>query len=320
MKKDVSGIKKPQEALVLTENYFNNRFVSSRDFLTEANFQEISKTKLKDFYPLTFSQKRLYNSNNNSNSTTLGILFVIKLAPSKIKNILNKLIEIHSSLRYVFQYIDGKMVGSILDNQTITIETERSSFDVQTLVDNYYNTFDLLNGPLIHTKIVFLEGESSLLLLDIHNLAFDKISIKIFLQDFFNLYNEKEINKHSMQYIDYASFEYDFLNSNKSNLYDKFWKDKFKNQDFALLNLPYDFPLSDKKSYEGETINLELSKDYLEQIQNIAKKINISTYSVLLSCLYILLYKYTNKSDIIIGMPFDGRCFKDSNNLTRKLL
>lgn len=308
MKKDVSNL-----------NYFNNHFVSIQDLLTEDGFQEISKTGIKDFYPLSFSQKRLYSSNNNSDSTTLGILFNTKLAPSKIENILNKLIKVHSSLRYVFKYMDGKTVVSILDNQTITIETERSSFDVQTLVDNYYNTFDLKNGPLLHAKIVFLEDGLSLVLLNIHNIVFDELSIKIFLKDFFTLYNEKELDNLSLEYADYTSWEDNFLNSDKSKSYDEFWKNKFKNQDFAILNLPYDFPLDNSKLYVKEEINLELSKEYLNNVQTISKENNISIYSVLLSCLYILLYKYSTKSDITIGLPYDGRYFAGSYDIIRKL-
>lgn len=299
MKKDVSNL-----------NYFNNSFVSSADLSKAVNFREIPVSPLKDFYPLTFSQRRIYNSNDNSNNTILGILFGTKLAPSKIQNILNKLIQIHSSLRCVFKYMDGKTVSSILDNQTITIETERSSFDVQTLVDNYYNSFDLTNGPLLHSKIVFLENGSSLLLLDIHNIALDKISIKVFLEDFFALYNEKEITEHSLEYRDYAVFEDNFLNSDLSKSCDNFWMGKFKNQDFTKLNLPYDFTSS--KSYASEKVDLELSKDYLEKVENLAKSLNSSNYLILLSCLYILLYKYTSKPEITIGTFFDGRCFKDA--------
>lgn len=212
--------------------------------------------------------------------------------------------------------MDGKTVGSILDNQTITIETERSSFDVQTLVDNYYNTFDLTNGPLIHAKIIFIEDGSSLLLLDIHNIALDKISIKVFLEDFFALYDEKQISNRSLEYHDYAVFEDNFLNSDLSKSCDNFWMSKFKTQDFAKLNLPYDFDSS--SSYVSQKIDLELSREYLKMVEDLAKSLNSSNYLVLLSCLYILLYKYTSKCEIIIGMPFDGRCFNDSLNITRK--
>lgn len=60
MKKDVSNL-----------NYFNNGFVSSTDLPKIVSFREIPVSPLKDFYPLTFSQKRIYNSSDNSSSTTI---------------------------------------------------------------------------------------------------------------------------------------------------------------------------------------------------------------------------------------------------------
>lgn len=72
MKKDVSNL-----------NYFNNSFVSSTDLLKAVNFREIPVFPPKDFYPLTFSQKRIYNSNDNSNSTTVRNSVWHKTCPIK---------------------------------------------------------------------------------------------------------------------------------------------------------------------------------------------------------------------------------------------
>lgn len=60
MKKDVSNL-----------DYFNNSFVSSTDLPKAVTFREIAVSPLKDFYPLTFSQKRIYNLSDNFNSTTV---------------------------------------------------------------------------------------------------------------------------------------------------------------------------------------------------------------------------------------------------------
>lgn len=47
-------------------------------------------------------------------------------------------------------------------------------------------------------------------------------------------------------------------------------------------------------------VNIELSKDKFENIENIAKTNNISSSSIFLACLYILLYKFSYNSNIII--------------------
>ena len=46
-------------------------------------------------------------------------------------------------------------------------------------------------------------------------------------------------------------------------------------------------------SKSQETVSLAVSKNFFENVENIAKENNVSNYSVFLSAIYILLYKYT---------------------------
>lgn len=323
MKKDVYGLIEPQGANMLAGKYFLNRFISVSDFSsTEVSNQKIFKVEKKEDYPLSYNQKRIYYANeklddkNTDYNITFGILFKNKIAPSKIQNILDKLIQTHSVFRTVFKYENGVPVQSILEDQEITIDIERSSLDVQELVDSFSSHFDLeKNAPIINAKIVFLENDSSLLLINTHKIALDEISLDIFLRDFFMLYNGKEIDKNDINYIDYTAWEDKFLKSDKVEIYENFWLSKFRNKDLTTLNLPYDNPVDTTKSLKREETSIELSKDYFENIENIAKENNISSYSVFLACVYVLLYRYTFKSDIIVGVPFVGRNFKEIQNI-----
>ena len=79
--------------------------------------------------------------------------------------------------------------------------------------------------------------------------------------------------------------------------------------------MPYDYPLTNVKTYKGEKVSLTLSKDEFESFESFAKMQNISTYSVFLTALYVLLYKYTSQTDIVIGGPFAGRSFQEVQKL-----
>lgn len=138
MKKDVFGLNEPQEATLLSCKNFNNHFVSISDFLTEIEYKEVFKTEQKSSYPISLSQKRIYNLVNNSNikstdySTTFGILFGVKLAPSKIQNILDELVKTHSSFRTIFKYENDEISQVVLENSNVTLEIERSSLDTRS--------------------------------------------------------------------------------------------------------------------------------------------------------------------------------------------
>ena len=107
--------------------------------------------------------------------------------------------------------------------------------------------------------------------------------------------------------------------SDKLKKYEEFWLSKFKEQDFTALNLPYDYPLSNVKSYNGDKISFNLPKEIFENIEVIAKINNISVYSVFLATLYVLLYKYTMQNSIVVGSPFAGRSFSEVQELVRNV-
>ena len=205
----------------------------------------------------------------------------------------------------------GEIVQKILPHAKIKLEVEALSENAQDLVDRFPKPFDLSKAPLLRAKLCNLNNSRSLLLIDSHHIVIDGTSLNIILRDFYKLYNGEELKENDLKYADYAVWEKYFVNSDKIKPYEEFWSNKFKGQEFTALNLPYDYPLSNIKSFKGEKLNLTLSKEQFSKIENTAKANNVSNYSIFLTALYILLYKYTSQNDIIVGSPFAGRSFKE---------
>ena len=283
--------------------------------------EEITKAPESASYPLSCAQSRIYYANTVALNEKIlynvsgGLLFNTVLDSSKVQESLNKLIKLHSSFRTIFKYENGELAQSILDDVSIDLEVEESSKDVQSLVDKFPKPFDLAKAPLLHAKLYILDNSKSLLLLDSHHIIVDGTSLSIIFDDFCKLYNGEKLEEHNLRYVDYSVWEKEFLSSDKIKSFEEYWENKFKNFDFESLNLPYDYPLSNVKSYSGDKISISLDKNEFKALEDIAKTNNISSYSVFLSALYILLYKYTGQNDIVIGSPFAGRSFKEVQNL-----
>ena len=54
-------------------------------------------------------------------------------------------------------------------------------------------------------------------------------------------------------------------------------------------------------------MHINLDEDITLQVNELAKSLNSTPYIVLLCVYYILLYKYSNQSDIVVGTPVIGR-------------
>ncbi len=311
---------------ISVKDIFDNPIIENlSDFISQNNTTErksiIPRTPDRDFYPLSYAQKRIYFANTvalNDNivyNVSGGILFDEILDKDKVQNALNKLLQLHPSFRTVFKYENGEIVQSIVNNVSIKLDVEKSSLDVQTIVDSFPKSFDLAKSPLLRAKLVYINDSSSILLLDSHHIVIDGTSLAIIFDDFCKLYNGENIQENNLRYVDYAIWENDFLASDSVKPIESFWNNKFNGLEFTALNLPYDFPLSNVKSYNGDKLTLSMDKDDFHTLENIAKKNNVSAYSVFLAALYVLLYKYTSQDDIILGSPFAGRNFKEIQDI-----
>lgn len=69
--------------------------------------------------------------------------------------------------------------------------------------------------------------------------------------------------------------------------------------------MPTQFERSSSRNFAGSNIYDRL--DNMAQIEDFCKKNNVTPYMFMLSCFYILLYKYTMQNDITIGSPIAGR-------------
>lgn len=216
----------------------------------------ISKAATATSYPLSYAQKRIYYASTISGKDSVvyntcgGFLFNSILDVNKVTTALNKLAKIHPSFRTIFTYDSGELVQSVLDNVSITLETEHTSANPQELVDNFPKPFDLSKAPLLRAKLCILDNSKSLLMLDSHHIILDGTSFAVVFRDFCKAYNDEDLSSPELDYTDYAVWEKEFLSSPEFENINTFWVNKFKDKEFTPLNLPYDYPLSNIKSFK----------------------------------------------------------------------
>ncbi|WP_157128227.1 condensation domain-containing protein, partial [Brevibacillus parabrevis] len=91
------------------------------------------------------------------------------------------------------------------------------------LIRQFVRPFDLRVGPLFRVKAVRLGTDEHLLLLDMHHIIADGISLQIVLQEFAALYEGKSLEPLPMQYKDYANWQCKRRETLQSQ--EKYWLD-----------------------------------------------------------------------------------------------
>ncbi|MCC2647187.1 MAG: amino acid adenylation protein, partial [Rickettsiaceae bacterium] len=331
-----------QESLSANDKQFiiNNKteliyLLSNNNILTYQDCFGILKSNISK---LSFSQERLWFISQYDNSIpvyNIPRIYKLKIGVNvtHIKNSITKIVDEHEVLRTL-------IISDTLGNNKLSINK-----DVSDHIFNVYhlNSLEDLNiqiktelsyifnlaeeNPirvcfyhLVNKKTQIKEIYMSIIF---HHIAADGWSMGIFsyeLSKFYNAYSKDEMalikeNKNYLpiQYKDYATWQYYYLQGELLNKQLNFWKNYLAK--YEQLNLPTDFPRPKEIDYVGNELNLILDKNLSVRLRHIAISNDISLYSLLLGGWYLLLNIYSNQSDILIGSVMANRRYANVDNI-----
>ena len=280
--------------------------------LTKKTVIAIKATDKKEYYPASSVQKRIFYATQTDENSILyniagGLLLNKKPNISKLEKCLQQLINRHSSLRTYFAFKDGELVQKVVDNVNFKLEVEEKIWkEKDKIINEFIKPFDLLKPLLFRIKLVLFENEKAMLLIDIHHSISDGTSLSIFLNELSTLYNDGTLEDKQIEYKDFVVWENNYLKSQAYQEDKEYWKEQFTSE-LPILDMPGTMQRPSKQSFEGNSYQIKLDDEFSKKLLNVAKEQNVTPYMLLLSAYYILLYKYSGESDIIVGTPVINR-------------
>lgn len=296
---------------------------------TQNIYLSIKPAEKKEFYPLSSAQMRVYITEKlrevqSSYNVSNVILVEGKLDYSRLESAFRELVNRHEMLRTSFHMVEGEPVQHIHEHMDFRVHYSEdlqhynSVEELQHIIGNviyeFVKPFDLAKAPLFRVEMVKLGDEKHLLLVDMHHIISDAVSVNIITEEFIHLYNQEKLPKLKLQYKDYAVWQKERVHEDAVKRQEEYWLDVFKGE-IPVLKLPTDFPRPLVLSSEGKSITHETGIELLNQLKEIAQNNGVSLYMVLFSAFNILLSKYTCQEDIIVGTPVAGRPHQDLENI-----
>ncbi len=304
--------------LTLREFFVRTTIAELAEFVEENCSLQKEETALftpvtRDFYPLSAAQERMYilseleNHSTNYNATS-AITLLGAIDIQKIERVFQKIIARHDILRTAFVKIDGSVKQKVLDKVEFHVETvEAAPEQLVKQVEACIRKFDLSAPPLIRVCLIKTEAERHVLVLDLHHIVSDGVSTNVITEEFINLYQGNELAVPALQYKDYAVWEKeDTAYSNMLHKQEEFWKKQLADE-IESISLPYDYERPQVKKTDGARIYFEVEKEKVNTLKHFARKQNTRLYHVLFSSYYLLLYKYSRQSKIVIGTAMANR-------------
>ncbi|WP_434301843.1 non-ribosomal peptide synthetase, partial [Clostridium botulinum] len=281
-------------------------------------YSKIEKVEEKEYYEASSAQKRMYmlqQFDKDSTAYNMPAVFELegKVDKDKIEETFRKLTERHEALRTYFETLDGEIIQRLQNNHEFKLQYRNTSGSIEDILNIFVRPFDLGKAPLFRIELIE-NREKIYLLMDMHHIISDGLSMSILINDFTEVYGGKTLEPLKLQYKDFAVWQNNFLKSEDMKKQEEYWINRFSDE-IPVLNMPTDYERPAMQSFEGDSVSFELSEDTTLKLRKLTRETGTTMHMVLLSAFNILLSKYSGQEDIVIGTPIAGRPHGDLQNI-----
>ncbi|MFB6456951.1 amino acid adenylation domain-containing protein [Chitinophaga sp. Hz27] len=257
----------------------------------------------RNFAPVAPVQKTLYYNwerDKTDIAYNIPVAFDIKgdIDTTRLQECFQQLLQRHDVFRMSFHLEDQPVMQVHKDVGFVLSEISCEPADLPSLVQ----PFDLHQAPLCRAHLITTATSQKILFLDIHHIISDGISVSLLIEELFDLYAGNTLVPVSTSYQDYTAWRH----ATSYIVQRDYWQQKLAGP-LPVLNLPADYQRPVVFSPKGEKLAFGLKPSTVYGLRQLAQKADC-TLQVLLFFIYkILLQKYTQQQDIIIGIPVAGR-------------
>ena len=286
------------------------------------------RTKGREHRPFTlsFTQQRLWFMDQLEPGTSaynirLGFSLKGKLDVAALEQSINEIVRRHESLRTSFSAVNGQPVQIIVPGRTISIQqvdisnlpaSRRLAVAEALAFQEGQRSFDLQRDLLCRARLVRLESDLQHFLLTMHHIISDGWSMELFYRELTTLYEafssgqSSELTELTLQYVDYAQWQRDWLQGEVLDEHLGYWKRRLAGAP-ALLELTTDRPRTATQTYRGRRESLVLSKQLTDGLRAFSLSEGATLFMTLLAAFKALLYRYSGQTDVVVGTPVANR-------------
>jgi amino acid adenylation domain-containing protein/non-ribosomal peptide synthase protein (TIGR01720 family) len=276
--------------------------------------------------PLSFAQQRLWFLQQlDPESAAYHIPGAIRLHGqlnvSALERCFQEIVRRHEALRTNFIIQDGQPLQIIRNDATWNLyvvdlqhlsDSEQESEARRIAIERSQQPFNLSQDCLLQVTLLVLSETDSILLFCMHHIVSDGWSMGIFVQEFAALYTAfcqeqpSPLPELSIQYADFAVWQRQWLQGDVLQSQLTYWQNQLAYAP-ALLELPADRPRPAVQGWQGATQTFILPIELSEALNSLSRRESVTPFMTLLAAFDILLYRYTNQTDILVGSPIANR-------------
>jgi len=276
--------------------------------------------------PLSFAQQRLWfltrlASENAAYNLLSAVRFEGPLRVDVLERSIEAIIGRHEILRTRFvqqadapvQQIEESPLEVLAKRDLSALEhAAREDMLAALIRDEAARPFDLETGPMVRLTLVRLAAESHALVMVMHHIVSDAWSMGIMVRELGALYDaeirgaDAALAPLPIQYADFAVWQRAHLGEARLEAQRAYWISRLRGVP-DLLDLPTDKPRPAVQRFNGALVPFTLPGTVRTALETLAKDRGATLFEVLLTLFEILLARYSNSTDIVVGTPSANR-------------
>jgi amino acid adenylation domain-containing protein len=276
--------------------------------------------------PMSFAQQNLWFLDRlNPGNPAFNIAAITRLSGEidllVMERAFRALVDRHEVLRTTFHDRDGELLQHIgppglasvdvIDLTHIEVAAKTATVNAYCRELNHTH-FDLSAGPLIRLHVFRMDEAETVLHLVLHHILADSWSMKRIAHELKYLYGmyargeQPSLPDLPLQYADYAVWQRDSLKGDLPQRQLQYWLHQLQDAP-RVLALPTDRPRPAVQTYRGRTITRQIDPRLVISARALARKEQVTLFSLMLAVFKVLLWRYSGQDDIIVGTTVANR-------------
>ncbi|MBA54635.1 MAG: hypothetical protein CMK89_09285 [Pseudomonadales bacterium] len=298
-------------------------FLKQARKLNESAIEPVSRDQ-----PLvtSYGQQRLWILDQlNPNDVTYNMSSALRikgpLNGDVLEKVLRELVKRHESLRTCFDDNDGEPVQKVLPPESWQLHRQDLSplaeADQQSAVEKAVNAdtltpYDLKTGPLFRASLLRFAADHHVLVAGMHHIISDAWSMEVLVKELSILYMAFSSGMGSplpalpIQYADYSAWQRQQMDSGEMQKHLQYWQETLTGAP-SVLALPTDRPRQDIPSNNGALKVVPFPQELAARINRACSELDVTPFMFLLGAWQLLLGRYADSRDVVIGSPIAGR-------------
>ena len=272
--------------------------------------------------PLSFAQERLWFLDQlDPGSTAFNVPHRFRLSGpldvGALRKALETAVDRHEILRAGVEVVAGEPKHVFVRDDPFEVDvldlTDLSDAEVERFAtEEARRPFDLAAGPLLRAILGRVGPDEHVLFLTIHHIVSDERSAEVLFTELSQAYEATidgraiELPELPVQYGDYAVWQREVLQGDRLENDVAYWREHLGASD-AILELPTDRVRPGVQTHRCASERASLAPELTEAVEVLSRREGVTPGMTYLAAFAVLLARYTEREDVLIGVPSANR-------------